>query len=182
MTRRSGPPAGTTIRAERGDDPADRAAIRAVYEAAFPTSAEADLVDAVRAAGDLVPAYSLVAEQDGRVVGHLLLSPVEVVTGGGLVRVPALAPMAVLPEVQRRGIGSALVWAALDAAEAHDERLVLVVGHPWFYPRFGFRPASRYGLEPPFEVADAAFMAKPLTTYRRELRGRVRYPPAFAGS
>jgi len=175
MTRR---PSGLVVREER---PADAAAIRAVHEAAFPTSAEADLVDRIRAAGALLPALSLVAELDGGVVGHVLLSPVKLETGGGPEPVLELAPLAVVPERQREGIGSALVIAGLDAAEVRDEPLVLVLGHPWFYPRFGFRPASTFGIRAPGDVPDAAFMVKPLTTFRRELSGQVVLPPTFDG-
>ena len=175
MTRR---PSGLVLREER---PADAAAIRAVHEAAFPTSAEADLVERIRAAGALRPDLSLVAELEGGVVGHILLSPVTLETGGGPEPVLELAPMAVVPERQRQGIGSALVIAGLDAAEIRDEPLVLVLGHPWFYPRFGFRPASAFGIRAPGDVPEAAFMVKPLTTYRRELSGRVVWPPAFEG-
>ena len=163
------------IRAER---PADAAAIRAVNEAAFPTSAEADLVERIRASDGFVPELSLVAEgPDGAIVGHLLLS--RALLAGQPVL--ALAPMAVLPDRQRQGVGSALVVAGLDAAEAAEETLVIVLGHPWFYPRFGFRSASRYGILPPAAWPDAAFMAKPLTRYRGDLRGRVDYPPTFDG-
>jgi putative acetyltransferase len=175
VTRR---PSGLILREER---PADAAAIRAVLEAAFPTHAEADLVDRIRAAGALEPDLSLVAELEGAVVGHVLLSPVTLETGGGPEPVLELAPMAVVPERQRQGIGSALVIAGLDAAEVRDEPLVLVLGHPWFYPRFGFRPASAFGIRAPREVPDAAFMVKPLTTYRRELSGQVVLPPTFEG-
>lgn len=165
------------IRPER---PEDADAIRAVNEAAFPTRAEADLVELIRASDCFVPDLSLVAEDpDGRIVGHILLSRVGI--SGSPEPVLALAPMAVVPERQRQGVGSALVRAALDAAEADDEPLVIVLGHPWFYPRFGFRLASRYGIFPPAAWPDAAFMAKPLTTWRSDLKGRVLYPPAFDG-
>ena len=120
-----------------------------MLEAAFPTGAEADLVERIRAAGALRPDLSLVAELDGAVVGHILLSPVTLETGGGAEPVLELAPLAVVPERQRQGIGSALVIAGLDAAEVRDEPLVLVLGHPWFYPRFGFRPASAFGIRAP---------------------------------
>jgi len=165
-----------TIRPERPDD---AAAIRAVHLAAFPSPAEADLVELIRASDGFVPDLSLVAEDpDGGIVGHILLSHVGI--AGSPDPVLALAPMAVVPERQRQGIGSALTRAALDAAEARDEPLVIVLGHPWFYPRFGFRPASRYGIFPPAATwPDAAFMAKPLTTWRSDLKGRVLYPPAF---
>jgi putative acetyltransferase len=168
-----------TIRPER---PADAAAIRAVHLAAFPSPVEADLVERIRASDRFVADLSLVAEDedgDGRIVGHVILSYVGLV--GSDEPVLALAPMAVVPERQRQGIGSALVSAVLDAAEARDEPLVIVLGHPWFYPRFGFRPASRYGIFPPAPWPDAAFMAKPLTTWRGDLKGRVLYPAAFAG-
>jgi putative acetyltransferase len=163
------------IRPERTED---AAAIRAVNVAAFPTSAEADLVELIRASDHFVPDLSLVAEDPhGRVVGHIVMSHVGI--AGNPEPVLALAPMAVVPECQNQGIGSALVRAALDAAEARDESLVIVLGHPWFYPRFGFRRASRYGIFPPAPWPDAAFMAKPLTTWRADLKGRVLYPPAF---
>lgn len=175
MTRR---PSGLVVREER---PEDAPAIRAVLEAAFPTRAEADLVERIRAAGAVRPDLSLVAELDATVVGHILLSPVTLETGGGPESVLELAPMAVVPAQQRRGIGSALVIAGLDAAEVRDEPLVLVLGHPWFYPRFGFRPASTFGIRAPRAVPEAAFMVKPLTTYHRGLSGQVVLPPTFEG-
>jgi putative acetyltransferase len=193
------------IRSEAADD---IATIRAINLAAFPTSAEADLVERIRASDAFVPTLSLVAELDpgadassahssvassphapvapsaasqpGHIVGHILLSRVAI---AGLDEpILALAPMAVLPEQQRRGIGSALVRAALDVAESLEEPLVVVLGHPWFYPRFGFKRASRYGIFPSEPWPDAAFMAKPMTRWSRDLRGRVAYPPTFDGS
>jgi predicted N-acetyltransferase YhbS len=164
-----------TIRPER---PEDAAALRAVNEAAFPTTAEADLVERVRASDRFVPELSLLAEaDDGAVIGHVLLSYVTLAGEPVL----ALAPMAVLPEWQGKGVGSALVVAALDAAEVREEPLVVVLGHPWFYPRFGFRRASKYGIFPSARWPDAAFMVKPLTRNRGGLRGAVVYPPAFDG-
>jgi putative acetyltransferase len=192
-------PATMHIRAEA---PGDTAAIRAVNLAAFPTPAEADLVERIRASDAFVPGLSLVAELDpdaessiassvpssvassgtgesGHVVGHILLSRVAI--AGVDEPILALAPMAVLPEQQRRGIGSALVRSALDVAESLEEPLVVVLGHPWFYPRFGFKRASRYGIFPSEDWPDPAFMAKPLTRWSRDLRGRVVYPPTFDG-
>jgi putative acetyltransferase len=115
----------------------------------------------------------------GLVVGHVLLSRVAI---AGLDEpILALAPMAVRPEFQRQGVGSALVRSALDTAEALEEPLVVVLGHPWFYPRFGFKRASRYGIFPSEDWPDAAFMAKPLTRWSRVLRGRVVFPSTFDG-
>ena len=171
----------------RAENPSDLHAIRAVELAAFPTAAEADLVERIRVSSAFVPNLSLVAESrdvdalgaGSLVVGHILLSRVAI--SGDDEPILALAPMAVTPEHQRQGIGSALVRSALDAAEALEEPLVVVLGHPWFYPRFGFKPASRYGIYPSEPWPDAAFMAKPLTRWRQTLRGRVTYPPAFDG-
>lgn len=178
MTRR---PRGLVVRVERPHDAEEAAAIRAVHLAAFPTSAEADLVETIRGSAAFVPQLSLVASLGEEIVGHLLLSYVALETGGGNEEVLELAPMAVTPEHQGEGIGSALVVASLDAAEVRDEPLVLVLGHPWFYPRFGFRPSSGYGIVAPRPVPAAVFMVKPLTTYRSALRGRVILPPAFDG-
>ena len=170
----------------RAETAADVAPIRAVNVAAFPTPAEADLVERIRSSSAFVPELSLVAELDpdadgrpGPIVGHLLLSRVAIAGLDELIL--ALAPMAVVPEHQRRGIGSALVRAGLDVSESREEPLVVVLGHPWFYPRFGFKRASRYGLFPSEAWPDPAFMAKPLTTWSGLLRGRVVYPATFEG-
>ncbi|HEY8199641.1 MAG TPA: N-acetyltransferase [Candidatus Limnocylindrales bacterium] len=170
----------------RAETTADMVAVRAVNVAAFPTPAEADLVERIRSSDAFIPELSLVAELDpdadsrpGSIVGHILLSRVAI---AGLDEpILALAPMAVGPDHQRQGIGSALVRAGLDVAESREEPLVVVLGHPWFYPRFGFKRASRYGLFPTEAWPDAAFMAKPLTTWSSMLRGRVVYPPTFEG-
>ncbi len=147
----------------RPEEPRDRDAIRDVHVRAFGQPNEADLVDALRPG-----TVSLVAEIGG-VVGHILFSPITV---GGAPAI-ALAPMAVLPEFQRRGIGSALVRRGLAAC---GDRLVIVLGHPEFYPRFGFVPARPLGIEPPWKVRDEVWMARGPAT-----RGRAVYPPAFDG-
>jgi predicted N-acetyltransferase YhbS len=164
---------GVTVRTERPDDVA---AIRAVNEAAFPTAAEAGLVDALRAAGAVADGGSLVAERDGAVVGHLLLSVARLDHGPPVL---ALAPMAVLPAHQRTGVGGALVREALARAARTEHPLVVVVGHPGYYPRFGFRPAREHGIEPPFDLPGEAWMIAPLPRYDPALRGTVIYPPAF---
>ncbi|MGW1868261.1 GNAT family N-acetyltransferase [Streptomyces mauvecolor] len=155
-------PAGTA-------EAADRAAVRAVNLAAFPTADEADLVDALRDDPAWIPGLSMVAEApDGTVVGHALLTRCRVGDAPAL----ALAPVAVAPECQRTGAGSAAVRAALDAARELGEDLVLVLGHPDYYPRFGFTPASGLGIRAPFDVPDEAMMA---------LRLRPDGPPAPTG-
>ncbi len=160
----------------RAETPADVAAIRAVNVAAFPTPQEADLVDALRAdPGAWIDGLSVVAvAPDGTVAGHALLTRCRVGDAPAL----ALAPCAVLPEHQRTGAGSAAVTAALAAARARGEHLVIVLGHAEYYPRFGFTPASRLHITAPFTVPDEAFMALRLDDAPTPT-GTVHYPPAF---
>lgn len=164
----------------RPETEADVAAVHAVNAAAFETRAEADLVDALRAdPGAWLPGLSCVAEApDGSVAAHALLTRCRV---GGAPAL-ALAPVAVLPAHQRTGAGSAVVRALLDAARARGERLVVVLGHPAYYPRFGFEPASGYGIRPGFEVPDEAMMALVLNGSDDSgalPRGTIQYPAAF---
>ncbi|URN04031.1 N-acetyltransferase [Actinomadura madurae] len=158
----------------------DAGAIRAVVAAAFPTVQEADLVDALREDAAWVPGLSMVAEApDGRVAGHALLTRCTV---GGEAAL-ALAPVAVLPEFQRRGAGAAAVRAGLDVAAgraaAGAERLVVVLGHPEYYPQFGFVRASSLGVTAPFEVPDEALMALVLDGPGPVPSGTVGYPAPF---
>ncbi len=158
---------------------ADQPAIRAINMSAFGRLAEANLVDAIR---PCLPSadYSQVAVLSEIVVGHIMFSPIVIDTGLATIPALALAPMAVLPEHQGTGIGSALVRAGLAACQRMGDRIVIVLGHPNFYPRFGFQPASRFHLQAPFEVPDPAFMALELQPGAlQRLQGTVRYPPAF---
>ena len=142
-----------TIRPERTED-ASR--VRHVNELAFGQAAEADLVEKLRQACD--DSLSLVAE-DGAIVGHILFTPVVVEQMGRYVFGMGLAPMAVLPDRQRQGIGSQLVRRGLDILRERGCPFVVVAGHPEYYPRFGFEPASKRGLASQWEdVPDAAFM------------------------
>jgi putative acetyltransferase len=142
-----------TIRPER---PEDGAAVRHVNELAFGQPAEADLVERLRQA--CTDSLSLVAEDD-TVVGHILFTSVVIEGAGRQVLGMGLAPMAVLPNRQRQGIGSQLVKEGLGILRERGCPFVVVVGHPEYYPRFGFEPASTHGLASQFEgVPDAAFM------------------------
>ncbi len=164
----------------RPETPDDYAAIHEVNRSAFGRESEALLVDALRQSPDFIPELSLVAERDGRVVGHVLFSRIAIRTGRGSVPALGLAPMAVLPEHQRSGIGSMLVRHGLEACRRLGHRLVIVVGHPDYYPRFGFRPARPRGLEPPFDVPDAAFLLwEAVPTDPADIAGRLEFPPAF---
>lgn len=162
-----------TIRPEREGDVE---AIRVVNAAAFPSTAEANLVDALRRQRASI--VSLVADEGGRVVGHILFSPVTL--NDGEAEILGLAPMAVLPERQRQGIGSELVRAGLDSSRQRGAAAVVVVGHPTFYPRFGFAPASRFGLRCEYAVPDDVFMALELRPGTLRTGGFIRYHAAFA--
>jgi putative acetyltransferase len=150
-------------------------------ELAFGRVLEAEIVAAVRASDLYVPELSLVAEDDetGELIGQVLLSYADLEGGGR--RILMLGPLAVSPPRQKQGIGSLLVRESLARAEAMGEPLVVLLGHPGYYPRFGFRPSSELGIErPSTEMPVKAFMAVPLAAYDPALRGRVVLPPAFA--
>jgi putative acetyltransferase len=152
--------------------------IRAVNLAAFETSTEADLVDALRRQAD--PIVSLVAEDGGAIVGHILFSPVTL-TAHPELRIIGLAPMAVVPARQRQGIGSALVHEGLRRCRSLVFSVVVVLGHAEYYPRFGFTPASHFGLGCEYDVPEEVFMV--LELERDALKGKsgtIRYHPAFA--
>ncbi len=164
----------THIRTQSAEDDS---AVRQVNEAAFPTPVEADLIERLRAEAD--PVISLVAEDDGAIVGHILFSPATLAADSDFVAF-ALGPMAVLPARQRQGIGSNLVRAGLDECARLGCRAVFVLGHPDYYPRFGFVPASRYGIVSQFEVPDEVFMALELEPGALAGKaGKMRYHAAF---
>ena len=163
----------------RFEHPADIAAIHAVDASAFAGSAEADLVDRLR--GQVSPLVSLIAEDGRSIVGHILFSPVTL-TGHADVKIMGLAPMAVSPAHQRLGIGSMLARAGLEECRTLGFDAVVVLGHPKYYPRFGFQPASRFALGCEYDVPDDAFMTlelKPGSLMGK--RGTIRYHAAFAG-
>ena len=162
----------------RPEQAADIAAIHAVNRAAFDSDTEADLVDALREHAD--PIISLVADDGGSIVGHILFSPVTL-SGHADLKIMGLAPMAVRPAEQRRGIGSALVGAGLERCKQLGSGAVVVLGHPGYYPRFDFVPASRFGLACEYDVPDEAFMALELELgILRGASGTIRYHAAFA--
>lgn len=164
------------IRPER---PEDYSAVFEIHRRAFGREAEAKLVEALRHVAD--PQISLVAVRADRVVGHIFFSPVTVEGPHASLRALGLAPMAVLPELQNRGIGSALVRAGLEAARRAGHRIVVVLGHPDYYPRFGFEIASRTGIRYEHPVPDEAFMVLELETGAlRGHTGVVKYLPEFS--
>ena len=161
----------------REEAPADADAVRRINEAAFDTPAEARLVDALRLSAD--PLISLVAESSGAIAGHILFSPVT--ADASDVRLLGLGPMAVDPARQRSGIGSMLVTEGLARCRDTGAAGVVVLGHPDYYPRFGFRSASAFGITSEYDVPDDVFMALELVDGGLEpVSGLVRYHPAFA--
>lgn len=169
----------------RDESEADVPAVRQLNELAFGQPQEASLVEALRAAAH--PHVSLVAVESGEVVGHIFFSPVSIEPEESVspkaVNAPmsmGLAPMAVLPQHQRRGIGSQLVREGLQACRRLGCGVVVVLGHPEYYPRFGFVPASRKGLRCEYDVPDEVFMATELMPGALDgVRGLVKYHPEF---
>ncbi|MFJ3905291.1 GNAT family N-acetyltransferase [Streptomyces sp. NPDC090025] len=161
----------------RPETAADADRVREINLAAFGGPDEAGLVDALRAdPAAWLPELSYVAEApDGTVAAYALITRCHV----DGVPAAALAPVAVAPEHQRTGAGQAVTRAVLDAARLRGERLVLVLGHPEYYPRFGFERASAYGIRPGFDVPDEAMMALDLTGSGAVTSGMIAYPAAF---
>jgi len=162
----------------RPEEERDHAAVRQMNLHAFETTLEADLVDAVRPAAR--PLISLVAELNSAVVGHILFTPVTVHDDETIFKAIGLGPMAVLPELQRRGIGSRLVEAGLEGCRELSEHVVVVLGHADYYPRFGFRPAAAHGIRYRGPDFDPFFFVAELENGALEgLRGMVEYLPEF---
>lgn len=164
------------IRIENARDPEELAAIREVNRAAFGGSEESDLVENIRASGRLL--LSLVAEVERQVVGHILFSRMWIESQSSHWEAVALAPIAVSPGHQGKGIGSRLVLEGLDLLRSQGERIVIVVGHADYYPRFGFSTEKANSIESPFPRD--VFMALELETGAlKDVQGSVKYPPAF---
>jgi putative acetyltransferase len=197
MTTASGPspdrdsaPTGSPLeRAEaaslptiRPETPDDIDAIAELHRAAFGRADEAALVDAVRRSAHFIGDLSLVAELNGQVVGHALLSRADLAPaeGGDPVPLLALAPIAILPLHQGRGIGTLLMRAAIALADARaSEAAIVVLGPPSLYERFGFEPAASWDVGGPWEGAADAFQLRPVAG-RTPTAGTVVYPPAFS--
>jgi putative acetyltransferase len=162
------------IRLER---PNDYAMIRAVNKSAFETRAEANLVEVLRK--EASPCISLIAEVSETIVGHILFTPVSL-QGHAELKIMGLGPMAVVPDHQRKGIGSALVNAGLEKCKELGYGAAIVLGHPGYYPRFGFTPSVRYGITCEYEVPEEVFMVlELLPVYLLGASGVIKYHSAF---
>jgi putative acetyltransferase len=140
----------------REEEPSDIDKICEVNSDAFETETEANLVNALRSSGCTF--ISLIAETDNKLVGHILFTPVELTDNGNKLRILGLAPMAVLSQYQNKGIGSKLVKAGLEYCRSLGYDAVVVLGHPNYYPRFGFVPSIKVGIKSEYEVPDEVFM------------------------
>ncbi|MCC6212108.1 MAG: N-acetyltransferase [Burkholderiales bacterium] len=162
----------------RAEEKGDHAAVHALNVKAFESAAEAKLVDALRERAQ--PVISLVAEHEQKIIGHIMFSPVSL-TGQTNAKIMGLAPMAVAPERQRSGVGSALVQAGLDHCKRLGFGAVVVLGHPEYYPRFGFVPSTRFGIASEYNAPEEAFMVIELRPgYLHGTPGAIRYHAVFA--
>lgn len=164
----------------RKETAADYKAVYALVEAAFQTAEHADgdeqdLVERLRKSATFIPELSLVAEDDGIVVGYILFTKNKIGDSEQL----TLAPLAVLPERQREGIGGKLIMEGHRIAENLGYGYSIVLGHASYYPRFGYVPAKEYGIRAPFQVPDEHFMACKLMQAAEEIEGVLQYPPEF---
>ena len=167
----------------RRETPADRSTVHTIHSEAFRrepgvTPVEAPLVEELRADGDLLDALSLVAVRDGEVVGHVCCSRARV--GDDTTSAVGLGPLGVLPAHQASGVGSALVHAVLGAADALGYGVVVLLGNPAYYGRFGFVTASTLSITAPDPAWDKHFQVRTLTGYKPTQAGAFEYAPAFS--
>lgn len=166
------------------EDPSEFPAIREVVEQAFGSPVEAELVEMIRESPNYVPELSLVAEEHGRIVGHLMLSYTDLVDGSRTHRVLTLSPIAVVPSAQGKGIGAGLIERALQLADREGQPLVCLEGDPKYYGKSGFTDARESGIEfdlPDWAPRNAGQIYK-LRNYDSSVKGKVIYPPAFAAA
>ena len=171
----------TTAPTIRAECPRDHDSIARVVTAAFGSAGEARLVEAIRASADFLPQLSLVAELEGQIVGHVMISHVRLEDGDVHRKIASLSPLAVAPDFQGHGIGSELVRQVVARADDRGEALVVLEGSPGYYGRFGFEQSTPCGIHielPAWAPPEAAQMIR-LTGYDSTLVGRVVYPPAF---
>jgi putative acetyltransferase len=162
--------------------PTDIAPLRALLIAAFGGTGEADLVEMIRQSPNFIPKLSLVAREDGDAIAHVLFSSITIEGRDRTISALALAPLAVTPQRQNQGIGSQLVEFGLSKCRELGHGIVVVVGEPDYYQRFGFQSASQFGLTSSLVLPDEVFMAMEIDAGAlRDVGGLVRYPAYFDG-
>ena len=165
----------------RPETPKDYSQITMLNDFAFNQPNEGLMISALRKNKKFIPQLSLVAEIDSKVVGHILFFPLNIISGENSFEVLSLAPMAVLPEYQYKGIGKKLVIKGLKKAKEIGYKAVIVLGHPTYYPKFGFDPASKWNIKPPIDdVPDEASMAIELEErFLKDKVGIIKYPAEY---
>ena len=167
-----------TIRTEK---PGDYKAITLVNDLAFGQKNEGILVEKLRKKPGFIPGLSLVAELEERIVGHILFFPIQIVNRGNTFPSLALAPMCVLPEYQKQGIGTRLANEGFAAAKSLGFNSVIVLGHENYYPRLGFEQARKWNIRAPFDIPTQYFFAMELVPGALNgVSGTVQYPDEFA--
>lgn len=163
----------------RKEEEKDYKNIYELNKLAFGQENESKLVEKIRRGNSFIPELSLVAEINSRIVGHILFSKIKII-GSSIFETLALAPMAVIPEFQRQGVGSKLIKKGMQTAKELGFDSIIVLGHKDYYPKFGFRRASEWNIQCPFKVLDEVFMAIELTDGALENKaGTVKYPDEF---
>ena len=164
----------------RPETPDDYPAVRAALTLAFPDEDVAGLTETLRTVPGYTPELALAAIADGAVVGHILFSAIHIETPAGDVAALMLGPLGVVPDWQNRGIGTRLVWEGLDACRRLGHRIAAVIGHPSYYPRFGFVQASTRGITMKYGELDEAKMVLELAPGALDgVHGPVRFPAAL---
>lgn len=162
----------------REETESDIEAIWKVHSDAFETDAEANMVNALRRSG--CDHISLVAETDNNIVGHILFTPVKLTGTDNRLKIMGLAPMAVMTQYQNKGIGSQLVKAGLERCQERGFDAVVVLGHPGYYPRFGFIPSIKYDIKSEYNVPDDVFMILELVPgCLKNKKGIIKYHETF---
>jgi len=165
------------IRSEKGNDFSE---IKIINDLAFKQTNEGLMVEKIRKNKEYIPELSLVAIVDKKIVGHILFFPVKIINDSKINICLSLAPVAVHPDFQNRGIGSKLVKEGLKKSLEMRYSSVIVVGHPNYYPRFGFKPASLWNIRLAIEVPDEVFMAVELTNDSlKDCSGIVEFPKEY---
>ena len=157
--------------------------ISKVNDLAFVQKQEGELIVKLRMRKEYIPELSLVAEFNGNIIGHILFFPIYILSGDDKIQTLALAPMSIIPGFQNKGLGGDLIMAGMKAANELGFTSVLVLGHPKYYPKFGFKKASKWKIKAPFDVPEEAMMAIELKNGSLNFGGGIiDFPPEYTAA